>query len=462
MEDNQLPLFMESGIYKLNSNVFFIDPVRILNRSYTRFRVSPTAYYSRFFDSSNSTQSPKASEDSRKRKRKQKKKPQSLNEREQIADRRHQEVKPLLLKAHEVLLEATDLLKVLRNLRNDGRAVGECKELSQESSELSFMELGGVWQAPLYEIILNYQRDDKMFQNGGSTLAQSIEQRVAPVFNNLVANEGSCDIEAELFNHKYIIPKRSCFCMIDSLIPADSDCGFNLIVIDPPWENGSAHQKLRYPTLPNRYFLSLPVKQLCHTSGALVALWVTNREKLRGFVENDLFPKWGVTYAASFYWLKVKANGMMTGELDLFHHRPYECLLLGYCDGKDTHSRNLTRLNLIPDNQVVISFPGDYSRKPPIGDLLLDYVPGSRPARCIELFAREMIAGWSSWGNEPLHFQDSRYFVSKTTENNGHELCHGPMDSAGFAIVIACRLRVADFKEVPGCLAISADLVHEL
>ncbi|XP_059279184.1 methyltransferase-like protein 2 [Lycium ferocissimum] len=421
MEDNQLTVFMESGIFQLNSNAFFIDPVRILNRSYTRFRVSPSTYYSRFFDSSNSTESIKASEDSRKRKRKQKKKPQSLNEREQIADQRHQEVKPLLLKAHEALLEATDLLKDLRNLRNDGCAAGGCKELSQESSELSFLELGSVWQAPLYEIVLNCHQDDKTSQDGGSTLVRSIEQRVTPAFNNLIANEESCDIEAELFNHKYIIPKRSCFYMsdlrqIDNLIPADSDCGFNLIVLDPPWENGSAHQKLRYPTLPNRYFLSLPVKQLCHTSGALVALWVTNREKLRGFVQNQLFPKWGVKYAASFYWLKVKANGMMTGELDLFHHRPYECLLLGYCNGKDTHSGNLTKLNPIPDNRVFISVPSDYSRKPPIGELLLDYLPGSRPARCIELFAREMITGWTSWGNEPLHFQDLRYFVSKTTE----------------------------------------------
>ncbi|KAJ8538003.1 hypothetical protein K7X08_014543 [Anisodus acutangulus] len=191
-----------------------------------------------------------------------------------------------------------------------------------------------------------------------------------------------------------------------------------------------------YPTLPNRYFLSLPVKQLCHTSGAL-ALWVTNREKLRGFVENDLFPKWGVTYAASFYWLKVSflhnceaifkvtASGMMTGELDLFHHRPYECLLLGYYDGKDTHSGNLTTLNPIPDNRVFISVPGDYSRKPPIGELLLDYMPGPTT--------------WSP-DNFPLV----------------HELCNGPIHSASCTIVIACRQRVTDFKEVPDLL------VHEL
>ena len=41
----------------------------------------------------------------------------------------------------------------------------------------------------------------------------------------------------------------------------------------------------------------------------------------------------------------------------------------------------------------------------------MEYVPELKPARCIELFAREMMAGWISWGNEPLHFQDSRYFT---------------------------------------------------
>ncbi|KAG1342117.1 hypothetical protein COCNU_05G003460 [Cocos nucifera] len=115
-----------------------------------------------------------------------------------------------------------------------------------------------------------------------------------------------------------------------NLIPAKSDRGFNLIVIDPPWENGSVHQKAAYPTLPNRYFLYLPVKELAHAEGALVALWMTNREKLHMFVEKDLFPAWGVTNVTLCYWLKVKPDGSLIGELDLFHHRPYEYLLLGY------------------------------------------------------------------------------------------------------------------------------------
>ncbi|KAK4481473.1 hypothetical protein RD792_012373, partial [Penstemon davidsonii] len=413
--DDKLSGFLKSGIHRFdNANAVFIDPIRILNRSYTRFRISPSAYYSRFFHSSFNTSpvhqndSPKTS-NKRKRGKKGKKKPQNLNSREQIADRRHQEVRLGLLKAHEALLGECQLLEILGNLRSDG---GNC---DIESSELDFVELGSVWQAPFYEIFLQTQQ----VEHAGTAPCDEVG---VPVFDNLVANLGSSETEAELLGHnllhltfrslRFLVMRKSDLKKIHNLIPAEPDCGFNLIVIDPPWENSSAHQKLKYQTLPNRYFLSLPIKQLTHIDGALVALWVTNREKLRSFVETELFPKWGVKHAATFYWMKVKADGSLISELDLFHHRPYECLLLGFTHRKEIESEQLLKLKHIPDNRVFISVPGDYSRKPPIGELLLDYVPGIKPARCIELFSREMMAGWASWGNEPLHFQDSRYFLA--------------------------------------------------
>ena len=40
-----------------------------------------------------------------------------------------------------------------------------------------------------------------------------------------------------------------------------------------------------------------------------------------------------------------------------------------------------------------------------ITGLLSDYVPGPKPARCIDLFARELAAGWTSWGNELSTFK---------------------------------------------------------
>ncbi|KZV23234.1 methyltransferase-like protein 2 [Dorcoceras hygrometricum] len=406
----QISLFNNSGIYRFgDTNVVFIDPVRVLNRSYSRFYVSPSVYYSRFFQSSSysTVNDVGASNCTRKRKRGKfsKKTLHELNSREIIADQRHQEVRPVLVNAHETLLEAGLLLEMMRNLRNDGSSgVKGDADSNRADSELDFVNLGRLWQKQFYEIILK--------------CVESCDKSILPLFDNIVSNEGSDDVEAEIFGCKFILPKKSCFFMSDigqirNLVPAEADCGFNLIVIDPPWENSSAHQKLKYKTLPNRYFLSIPIKKLTHKVGALVALWVTNREKLRTFVENELFPKWGVKHAATFYWLKVKADGSLIGELDLFHHRPYECLLLGFSHAEDKNSEHLLRLLHIPNNQVFISIPGDYSRKPPVGELLVDYIPGSKPARCLELFSREMLSGWTSWGNEPLHFQRSKFFVSR-------------------------------------------------
>jgi hypothetical protein len=65
---------------------------------------------------------------------------------------------------------------------------------------------------------------------------------------------------------------------------------------------------IRYPTLPNKYLLSLPLKELAHTNGAIVGLWVTNREKLRSFVDKELLPAWGVVSCATWYWLKVDTS----------------------------------------------------------------------------------------------------------------------------------------------------------
>ncbi|XP_051149687.1 methyltransferase-like protein 2 isoform X2 [Andrographis paniculata] len=407
--DRRLSDFTETGIYHFDdAGAFFVDSVRVLNRFYTRFRVSPSAYYSRFFPAADNGNNPP-----RKRKRggKEINTPQNLNSREKIAEQRHQEARRVLLKAHEAFLGAGQLLQVLPHLRND------TEERNGESfprkNEINFVELGSVWQAPFYEISFKDEDGNRSAETAGDE-----SRRVARVFGNFVANEGSDDIEAEFLGHEYILPKESCFYMSDlrqihNLIPAESDNGFNLIVIDPPWENSSAHQKQIYQTLPNRYFLSLPIKQLTHTDGALIVLWVTNREKLRSFVENELFPKWGVERIATFYWLKVKPHGSMISELDLFHHKPYECLLLGFSRGKEMNSE--MGVDRIPDNQVVVSIPGSYSRKPPIGEVLLDYyVPELRRGRRVELFGREMMGGWTSWGNEPLHFQDSIYFVRKT------------------------------------------------
>ncbi|XP_039119565.1 methyltransferase-like protein 2 isoform X4 [Dioscorea cayenensis subsp. rotundata] len=352
---DELLSFMSSGIYRFSgSNVVFVDPVRVLSNSYSRFRINSAGYYSRFFgvpSKGNDGNSVDSSSSMKNKKRK--RNSQSLNEREKSAENRHQNARPFLVSAYESFQRATDLLHFLPSLlKEDDSMPDKC------DTELNFIELGSLWQAPLYEISLSLPMENIPAEGGSQP--SCCEGRAVPVFNNLIRNQSSYDLEADFLNRQYILPGKC------------------------------------------RFFM-----QLAHIDGALVVLWITNREKLRAFVEDELFPAWGVADISEFFWLKVKPDGSLIGELDLFHHRPYECLLLGYINAKNVNSEK------IPKNKVIVSIPGSHSRKPPLGRLLSEYVPGPKPARCIDLFARELVAGWTSWGNEPLHFQDSKYFLQR-------------------------------------------------
>lgn len=70
-----------------------------------------------------------------------------------------------LLKAHEALLGASQLLETLRNMRNDGEK-NNGESISREC-EFDFVELGSVWQAPFYEIVLKVPEDDAAVENAG-------------------------------------------------------------------------------------------------------------------------------------------------------------------------------------------------------------------------------------------------------------------------------------------------------
>ena len=72
--------------------------------------------------------------------------------------------------------------------------------------------------------------------------------------------------------------------------------------------------------------------------------------------------------------------------------------------------------------KVLLCSPAKHSQKPPV-DLLIniknllddriDFTP-----ECLELFARNMRPGWTSWGNEVLKFQDINYFKKQNIVSN--------------------------------------------
>ncbi len=80
---------------------------------------------------------------------------------------------------------------------------------------------------------------------------------------------------------------------------------------------------------------------------------------------------------------------------------------------------------LVPPLLVVVAPPGPHSRKPRVGQLLQPYlgIDGCsggelQEPRCLELFARELEAGWTSWGNEPLKFQHRKFFERAAERRN--------------------------------------------
>ncbi|KAG9150390.1 hypothetical protein Leryth_014572 [Lithospermum erythrorhizon] len=207
----------------------------MLNRSYSRFQVSASAYYPRFFSALEIPRGRK------KRKRKEKRKMKALNERELVAEQRHQEKRSILLRAHEALLGDQRILDIIKNLRNE-------TSLAQEIFHANEVSLLDLCQSPFYHITLSF--DHHFHRNGDPSIVRHCQKSSVLLFNNMVANETNREGEAEFLDNKYIIPRQSCFYMSDlehmhNLIPAKSDCGYNLIVIDPPWENSSARQKHR-------------------------------------------------------------------------------------------------------------------------------------------------------------------------------------------------------------------------
>lgn len=47
----------------------------------------------------------------------------------------------------------------------------------------------------------------------------------------------------------------------------------------------------------------------------MLALWVTNRERHRRFIDAELLPAWGLRHVATWHWLKVTNDGQLVSPL---------------------------------------------------------------------------------------------------------------------------------------------------
>lgn len=191
----------------------------------------------------------------------------------------------------------------------------------------------------------------------------------------------------------------------------DSAPAFDLIVLDPPWPNRSARRRTDgYSTVSSLADMATLLDRVPVPShlapGGLVAVWITNNASVLDFVtsRSGLFASWGLELVAEWTWLKVTASGEPIFALDSAWRKPWEKLLIA----KRVGAR--VPVELGSSSKTIIAVPDVHSRKPNLRGLFTDVLgPGFIG---LEVFARNLTAGWWSWGDEVLQFQQPEHWVA--------------------------------------------------
>lgn len=130
------------------------------------------------------------------------------------------------------------------------------------------------------------------------------------VFNTVLVNPSDFAMLCHMLGGPYLIPAHSQFLMSDitflqPLIDTKPSSGYNLIVIDPPWSNGSVRRSKRYSSLQYSDMMKLPIRRLV-ASHALIVMWTTNHPKHIEFVKTTLFSHWSIKFKAEWHWMKAR------------------------------------------------------------------------------------------------------------------------------------------------------------
>ncbi|KAK0627114.1 MT-A70-domain-containing protein [Immersiella caudata] len=187
---------------------------------------------------------------------------------------------------------------------------------------------------------------------------------------------------------------------------------FNLILLDPPWPNRSAKRKrtgTTYHTVRDyasiHDLLSLIPIASHLAPDCLVGVWVTNSPQAVEVLtspQGGLFMQWDVEVVGEWIWLKVTTEGEPVVSLDSEWRKPWERLVIGRKRGGKGGGKIGTK--------VVVTVPDVHSRKPNLRRFFEEegLVPGEYEA--LEVFARNLTAGWWAWGDEVLLFQHREHW----------------------------------------------------
>jgi N6-adenosine-specific RNA methylase IME4 len=222
---------------------------------------------------------------------------------------------------------------------------------------------------------------------------------------------------------------------------------FSLILFDPPWPNRSVRRAANYAThspfemeglsqmisdiilrhLDSDSFVhpaNRPEKDQHRIQPSIVAIWVTNKAKSRT-VAYDAIQNAGLSVHEEWIWIKTTAEGEPVTPLQGLWRKPYEVLIIGKWDekiGDKTPSPP-------PRRRVIIGVPDVHSRKPNLKELFETVLFSCRSPlssssliadaqrrmiikySALEVFARNLTAGWCACGDEVLKFNADEWWV---------------------------------------------------
>jgi N6-adenosine-specific RNA methylase IME4 len=201
----------------------------------------------------------------------------------------------------------------------------------------------------------------------------------------------------------------------------DTPRHFDIILLDPPWPNRSVKRARKTPgtsyatptTLDDVYqlLIGMDVDTLM-AEDCLVGIWITNKPSIRELVlgEDGIFAIWGLELEEEWVWLKTTAKGEPISPIDSAWRKPYETLLIG------RKRRDVLRAETAPTRRVIMSVPDLHSQKPCLKLLLEPMAAQVKDSRVLEIFARHLVAGWWSWGNECVKFNWDGYWRSPSSD----------------------------------------------
>ncbi|XP_053614857.1 N(6)-adenine-specific methyltransferase METTL4 [Plodia interpunctella] len=236
-------------------------------------------------------------------------------------------------------------------------------------------------------------------------LAQELHKSTIFAFSGMNGgNNLDVPLKCKIMDNYFLIPSNSrflCGCVKEQCLKLKGN-KYDIVVADPPWWNKyirrlkGANDKLSYSMMYNEDIASIPVRDLL-SPNCLIAMWCTNSPSNISAVKDLIFPSWGVEYVTTWYWLKVTVDlepvcAFSGGS----KKQPYERIILG----------KVGEVLDLPDSHLVVSVPSAlHSHKPPLLDILSQYVKSTHRPQVLELFARYLLPNTTSVGYEPLKWQ---------------------------------------------------------